>query len=166
MVDSMEIRSGSLWQNWSSNISEQLCYTKIDQVLNNFWSKSLSNMLCQALWMEFWWYSTLKKIAGLLYLSVDDSAPWSSLALRFVPGGVQITTQGEKYRKGDELRALFCPVAVPTCPATWPHSHRRGCRHFPWLRHALGSLPRHFAPWRLTRDSHPPRSGECHGRTS
>jgi hypothetical protein len=129
-----------------------------------FWSKSLSNMLCQALWMEFWWYSTLKKIAGSLYLAADDSAPRSSSALRFMPGGVQLTTQGKKYHTGDELGALFHPVAVPTCPTMWPHSHRRGCRRsfgraMPWA-----VLPRRFEPWRLTSNRRTPLSSECHGR--
>ena len=46
------------------------------------------------------------------------------LAPRFVPGGVQITTRGKKYRVEDELRPLFRPVAMPLCPATLPRDHR------------------------------------------
>jgi hypothetical protein len=44
---------------------------------------------------------------------------------RFVPGGVQITIRGKKYRVKDELGLLFRPVAVPTCPTTWSHDHLR-----------------------------------------
>jgi hypothetical protein len=42
-------------------------------------------------------------------------SPRSSSTLRFAPGGVQITTQGKKYRTGDELGHCFalspCPLA-------------------------------------------------------
>jgi hypothetical protein len=96
----------------------------------------------------------------------DDSAPRSSPVLRFVPGGVQITTQGKKYRTGDEHGALFCRVAVPTCPATWPHGHRRGCRRSFGRATPWAVLPCHFEPWRLTSNSRTPLSSERHGRSS
>jgi hypothetical protein len=62
-----------------------------------------------------------------------------------MPGGVQITTQGKKYRTGDELGALFRPVTVPTCPTTWPHGHRRGCR-----RSFGRATEREMCPWTIS----------------
>lgn len=96
MVDSMEIRSGSLWQNWSSNISEQLCYTNLDQVLNNFLSKSLSNMLCQALWIEFRWYIHWTRLQIQRISPPVTHTLGFAPALRFMPSNARITTPGEK----------------------------------------------------------------------
>jgi hypothetical protein len=83
-----------------------------------------------------------------------------------MPGGVQITTQGKKYRIGDELGALFRPVVVPTCPVMWPHGHRRGYRRSFGRTTLWAVLPRRFEPWRLTSNSHTPLSSERHGRSS
>jgi hypothetical protein len=44
-----------------------------------------------------------------------NSTTRSSPALRFVRSSVRITIDGEKISSEDELGALFCPVAVPTC---------------------------------------------------
>jgi hypothetical protein len=59
-------------------------------------------MLCQVLWMAFWWYSRLTKILSTLHLAAGD--PRARIragdAIRAV--GTQITTQGEKIFTVDE----------------------------------------------------------------
>jgi hypothetical protein len=49
----------------------------------------------------------LQKIVGALNLAADDPAPRSSLALRFVPSGVRITSRGERSLARDEDGALW-----------------------------------------------------------
>jgi hypothetical protein len=65
--------------------------------------------------MRISWYSDLKKIAGSMYLAVDDPASWSSPALRFMPGGARIMTGVKDLGAGmssDPITGLF---TVPTC---------------------------------------------------
>jgi hypothetical protein len=98
-------------------------------------------MLCQALWMEFWWYSRLKKIAGSLHLAAGDLALGFTLALWFAPSKTRITTPWWKDLAVDEVGALW-PLCRPStcrqrgrtavvevytvhrdCATSWPFHH-------------------------------------------
>jgi hypothetical protein len=146
-------------------MGQHFCCRQMIKLPHKNWRTKASNLLYQMLWWWSLWYNTKKDRQMQCTSSPVTSRLDSRRPPWFMP---QISGLRSVVKRSSPWMSLgHCgrPVAMPTCPVTWPHSHHRGCRRFPRLHHALGSLPRRFAPWRLTSDSHPPMSTECHDRT-
>jgi hypothetical protein len=60
----------------------------------------------------------VKRSSGSVHLAAGEPAPWSTPALRFVPGGARISTWGEKSQHGEELEPYHWTVHRATCRAT------------------------------------------------
>jgi hypothetical protein len=81
--------------------------------------------------MELPWYSNLIQIPGSVNVVASELAP------RFTPATVirayvkWITVAGEKITRVDELGALYCHVAVPTCTGDVAMRPPPSCRRFP-----------------------------------
>jgi hypothetical protein len=58
-----------------------------------------------------------------------------------MPSNARITTLGEKISLWMWSGHCGRPIAVPTCPATWPRNPCRDCRRSLWLCHAISRIP-------------------------
>jgi hypothetical protein len=97
---------------------------------------------------------TIRSLDAVNVLPVN-SAPWSSPALRFVPGGVRITTQGERSCAGDEVGALLLPsrrthlrsdVVGRSSPWRSPFTAIASCRS-PFTTHMKSWQAKSCHPW-------------------
>jgi hypothetical protein len=138
-----------LWDNIFAGDRWSSCHTKIGEPRPLICSVKCSEWRCDG--TVDWKRSHVRCISPPMTPALGFTP-----ALRFAPSNAQIMTPGEKIFAGDELGALFRPVAVPTCTGDVAARPSLLCRRLAWLWHALSHLTTRRKQWRLSSDRHRP----------